>query len=328
MTSMDRRIFADELKERLGGRVPPRYVDAMLIELAHQMEMHEIEEDAERMFANDFDDILQMFLEAKRVEGRSENTVTRYEYIINRFRKFNDTPIHLLTTQDVRRFLIFERDRGLSERTLEGYRCIFLAFFGWIHREGLVSRNICANLNPIKYRKEVRLPFSSTDIERLKEACWNQRDKAIVSFLLSTGCRIGELCGLNWRDVDFRNLECTVLGKGNKERVVYIDEVTAMQLQLYLNKRHDRSPALFVGKGTNRMHPGGVRKRLNEIGERAGVENVHPHRFRRTLATNLISHGMPIQEVASVLGHDNVETTMEYVYLDKQAVKNSYRKYL
>ena len=135
------------------------------------------------------------------------------------------------------------------------------------------------------------------------------------------------MCGLNRDDIDFTNLECKVLGKGNKERTVYIDTVTAMLLRRYLKDRADLNIALFCGKGTERIAPGGVRAMLKKIGERAAVENVHPHRFRRTLATNLINRGMPIQEVASILGHDKIDTTMKYVFIDKNNVKSAYRKY-
>ena len=204
---------------------------------------------------------------------------------------------------------------------------MFNSFFGWIHREGLIPTNPCANLNPIKCKKEERKPFSDIDIERLKEACTNVRDKAIITFLLATGCRISEVCALNIEDIDFQNQECVVLGKGNKERTVYLDNIATMQLDKYLSCRFDRDKALFIGKNTIRMHPGGIRKRLHELGDKAGVTNVHPHRFRRTLATNLIDRGMAIQEVAKILGHEKIDTTMKYVYTNQVNVKNAYRKF-
>lgn len=216
---------------------------------------------------------------------------------------------------------------SIADRTLEGYRTVFSSFFGWLYKEKLIQDNPCANLGPIKHMKKVRVPYSEVELEKLKEACQTVRDKTIIYFLLSTGCRISEICGLDRDDIDFMTLECTVLGKGNKERTVFLDDITAMMLKRYLAERKDNSPALFIGKGSERMTPGGVRFRLKTIAERAGVQNVHPHRFRRTLATNLIDRGMPIQEVASILGHDNINTTMTYVYIKKENVKNAYRKY-
>jgi site-specific recombinase XerD len=150
----------------------------------------------------------------------------------------------------------------------------------------------------------------------------------MISFLLSTGCRISEVCGLNRESVDLKNLECTVLGKGDKERTVFFDDVTAMLLNRYFSERKDNSPALFAGKGTDRMTPGGVRAKLKTIAQRAHVENVHPHRFRRTLATTLIDRGMDIQEVAALLGHEKLDTTLKYVYINKVNVKNAYKKYV
>ena len=220
------------------------------------------------------------------------------------------------------------KDRGLSDRTLEGIRSVFSSYFGWLQKEGLITKNPCANLGPIKYMKKVRLPFSDVELHKIKEACKSKRDLAIVYFLLSTGCRISEVCALNRDSIDFDKKECVVLGKGNKERKVYIDNVTAMILQRYLDERTDASEALFAGKGTDRMKPGGMRKLLNGIADRAGVENVHPHRFRRTLATNLINRGMTIQEVANILGHENINTTMTYVFVDQANVHNSYERYV
>lgn len=173
----------------------------------------------------------------------------------------------------------------------------------------------------------LKVTFSSVDIEKLKEKCTCSRDKAIICFLLSTGCRISEVTQLNKSDIDFQKKQCKVLGKGNKERIVYIDDVTILLLNRYFSERKDQSEALFVGKGTARMTPAGIRYMLRNLAEDANVENVHPHRFRRTLATNLIYRGMPIQEVAKILGHEKLDTTMKYVYLDNNTLKFSYNKF-
>jgi site-specific recombinase XerD len=171
------------------------------------------------------------------------------------------------------------------------------------------------------------LPFSQTDIELIKENAKTIRDKAIVCFLLSTGARINEVCSLNRGDIDFQSMEATVLGKGNKERTVYLDTVTAMLLKRYFDSRTDTCPALFAGKRNERLTPDGVRRMLKVIEKNSGVENVHPHRFRRTLATRLIDHGMTITEVAAILGHESLNVTSRYVYVEKQNVKNNYNRY-
>lgn len=236
-------------------------------------------------------------------------------------------PLRKVTVYHLRSYLMTLRNKGDKDSTVKSVREVLCAFFGWLYKEGLLERNPCSNLSPIKCAKVVRLPYSDVELERIKEACRTPRDKAIVSFLLSTGCRIGEMCALNRDDIDMVNAECIVHGKGNKERKVYINPVAMMNLKAYFGMRKDLCSALFVGKGTDRITPGGVRFMLRKIEERSGVENVHPHRFRRTLATNLINRGMPIQEVAAVLGHDKLDTTMKYVYIDGRSLKTAYLKY-
>lgn len=327
MSIIAKQTFIAELRERLRTKMTLAEIEELSREISEQLTYYKMERVEEDDGRNEFEEFLSLFINTKRIEGRSEKTLDRYAYILKRYKETDPTPIHKITVYNIRQYLAKEKTRGIADSTLQGYRDVFSAFFGWIHRERLIPLNPCANLNPIKCKKEIRLPYTSVEIERLKEVCSSVRDKAIICFLLSTGCRISEVCGLNRADVDFNNLECTVLGKGNKERTVYLNSVAAMQLQKYLDSREDDGEALFIGKGTSRMQPGGIRKCLRVIGDRAGVPNVHPHRFRRTLATNLIKHGMPIQEVANILGHEKLDTTMMYVYLDKQSVKNSYKKY-
>ena len=273
------------------------------------------------------EEFLDAFLAAKQIEGRSEKTLTRYAYIIRRMLTAVKVPIREITIYHIRSYLMAEKKRGISDRTLEGNRSIYSSFFTWLFQEGLIARNPTGNLGVVKYTKKIRKPFSAVDLARLKEVCESQRDKAMVSFLLSTGCRISEVCALD-RTISYQSGEITVLGKGAKERKVYVDDVTIMLLDRYLGERKDQSPALFVGKGTERITPNGVRRALKRLSIKAGVENVHPHRFRRTLATNLIGRGMEIQDVATILGHDKLDTTMEYVCMDQSAVKGSYKKFV
>ena len=273
------------------------------------------------------DDLVELYLKALSVQGRSIKTIDRYRYILTKMLKAVEVNTKEITVYHLRKYLADEKERGISDRTLDGNRQVFSAYFNWLQREGLVVTNPTANLGAIKYQKKEKDIYSDTDMERMKMKCKSVRDRAIVYFLKSTGCRISEVTQLNRDDVDLVGLECKVLGKGNKERTVYIDSVTAMILKEYLDKRKDSSPALFAGRGTDRLKPGGVRKMLVELGLSADVFHVHPHKFRRTTATNLIRHGMPIQEVAAILGHDKLDTTMQYVVLDKTDIKNSYKKY-
>ena len=273
------------------------------------------------------DDLLQAFLQAKRVAGLSEKTLKKYGRTMKRiFSEEKVTPANV-TVDHLRHWLAKELERGISEKTICGDRDSMSSFFGWLWREGLIARNPCGNLDPIKVPKVVRKPFDSVEIELIKEACGsNLRDKAIVSFLLATGCRVSEVVALNRSDIDFANKEVTVFGKGAKERTVLLDDVTAALLKRYLESRTDRSAALFPGRKSDRLQPNGIRAMLKRIEKRSGVANIHPHRFRRTMATSLNQHGMPVEEVAMLLGHEEIKTTMKYVVKDKAMVKHHYQQ--
>lgn len=273
------------------------------------------------------DNLLDIYLTTMEIEGRSGKTIERYKYAITRMMKSVAVPTNRITVHHLRKYLADEKARGLCDNTLEGNREIFCAYFNWLQREGLIQSNPTSNLGAIKFPKKMKHVYSDVDIEKLKMASKTIRDKAIICFLLTTGCRITEMVQLNRSDIDLSKLECKVLGKGDKERIVYMDSITGMLISEYLKSRTDDKPALFIGKGTDRLKPGGVRLMLNKIADEAGVVHVHPHKFRRTLATSLIRHGMPIQEVAHILGHEKLDTTMKYVVMDQTGVAQSYRKY-
>ena len=273
------------------------------------------------------DDLLDCYVSAMKVECRSQKTIDRYVYVIGKMMEFVKVPTRRVSVYHLRNYLTHEKERGICEQTLEGYREIFSAYFNWLQRESLIDRNPCVNLGVIKVPKKEKKTYTDAELERLNWFCGNIRDRAILHFLRSTGCRISEITGLNRDQVNLELLECVVHGKGNKERTVYLDEVAGMLLAEYLNGRIDDVPALFINKQHDRLNPGGVRAMLNKLAEKAGVDHVHPHKFRRTLATGLARHGMPIQEVAKVLGHEKLDTTMKYVVLNKDDVKASYRRY-
>lgn len=270
---------------------------------------------------------LELFLTAKRVEGRTLKTIERYKYILTRLLEYCNISVEEITIFHLRKYFTAMQEKGISDRTLEGERQVFSSFFSWLFRERIILSNPCDNLHAIKYEKKIRKPFTDVEIEKMKECCSTSRDKAIISFLLSSGCRINEVCTLKRSQIDLQRKECTVLGKGKKQRKVYLNDITCMLLSRYFNERKDQSDFLFAGRGNTGIQSGGIRAMLKSIEKRSGVENIHPHRFRRTLATNLIKHGMSIQEVAHILGHDKIDTTMEYVYIDDSSVKSSYAKY-
>ena len=279
-------------------------------------------------WADDKDDLMNCYLSALKVQNRSQKTIDRYKYIITRMMEYVKVPTRRVTVYHLRSYLAAEKERGISDNTLEGVRQVFSAYFNWLQRENLIERNPMANLGAIKRPKKEKRTFSEIDIEKLKTASKCIRDRAIISFLASSGCRISEMTGLNRNSIDLEKMECIVHGKGDKERTVYIDAVTSMLIRQYFSERTDESEALFSGRHGERLHPGGVRAMLKELGIITGIDHtVHPHKFRRTFATNMARRGMPIQEIAHLMGHEKIETTMKYIVQNKEDIKNDYRRY-
>lgn len=327
MSLTAKQMLLKDVETILNDKIPLTVSTQIMESVANALAGYECSLVSNGAADSDTEEFLAAFLSAKEIEGRSEKTLAHYKYSLDKLFHYLNVPIRSITVFQIRGYLSSEKSRGISDKTLENMRSIFCGFFGWLHKEGLLPQNPCANLAPIKCAKKVRTPYNDTDIARLEEHCANLRDKALIQLMLSTGCRISEICALNRSDIDFHSKECTVLGKGNKERTVFLNDLAIMRIRDYLESRRDSSVALFAGRGTDRITPGGVRRMLTVLSEQANVTNVHPHRFRRTLATNLINHGMPIQDVASILGHDKLDTTMTYVYSTKEDVHNSYRKY-
>ena len=317
--------LVDEMKEKLSDLLTANDLTTVLGLLTDELGNYDVTRLTD--YEPEEDDLLSAYIDALTVQGRSVKTIERYRYTIGKLNAATKVPTRRITVHHLRRYLLDEKERGLSDRTLEGMRQVFSGYFNWLQREGLIDKNPTANLGAIHYAKKQKEILSEADIEVLKFECKNTRDRAIVCFLRATGCRISEVTGLNRDDVDLVNMKCRVLGKGNKERTVFLDQIAAMTLQKYLDGRTDLCPALFIGKGTSRLKPGGVRSMLNKVACKAGVNHVHPHKFRRTMATNLIKHGMAIQEVAAILGHDKLDTTMEYVVLDTEGIKHEYQKF-
>lgn len=262
------------------------------------------------------------------IAGRSEKTVAQYERTVKKLfitlqKNYTD-----MTVSDLRFFLAYEKSRGVSNRTLENTRVQISAFFSWLLEEELINKNPCRSITPIKYTKEVKLPFSTVEIDAIRSACKTKKERAIVEFLLSSGVRVSELCAIRISDVNFDTLAVVVReGKGSKQRTVYINDLTSKHLTEYLSKRNVNGDYLFYNKAKQPLNPGGVRHILKTIEERAGIANVHPHRFRRTFATGLANRGMEIQEIGKLLGHSNLNTTLTYVYTSDEKVRTSYLRY-
>lgn len=314
-----------ELKNKVSSDVSITIQDILIVELNNYevtercTELALVDDSAEVM--------LKKFVVTKCVEGLSENTIRRYVDENKKLIEFLNKPLNEITTFDIRFYLVTRRKAGVSNRTLDGMRRCYSSFFSWLYKEELIDKNPCLALAQIKYKKQVKKPFTSVELEKIRMCCKTKRDLALVSFLYSTGCRVSEVSKLNMSDINFETKECIVVGKGNKERTVYLSDVALMHLQEYLNERKDFSEALFVGKGTERLSKTGIEALLKRIEKEIDVEDIHPHRFRRTLATNLLDRGMNIQDVAEILGHSDLKTTQIYCYISKDNVKTAYKKY-
>ncbi len=324
-----RTDIIQKVTEALQGRVAEDAVSLVQDVLIMQLNQYEVTERCTEVAVRDdsAEGILKKFLATKRVEGTADSTLRRYAEINRALLRYLGKPLEAITTYDIRFYLSARRQTGkISNRSLDGMRRCYSSFFSWAAAEGLIGRNPCAALAQIKSRKVVKIPYSAAEMERIRKSCGNIRNLALVDFLYCTGCRVSEVAGLDISDVDFERMECVVLGKGNKERKVYLTEVAAMHLQEYLNTRTDSCEALFAGRG-KRLGKNGIEVVVKNLGKRAGVENVHPHRYRRTLATNLLDRGMNIQDVAAILGHADLKTTQIYCYISQANVKSAYRKY-
>ena len=318
--------FLGQVERKCGDVLTKNDLDRMMSIISDVLEDYSMVEHS-RTDDNQEDDLISTFLSTMLIQGRSALTVDRYKRVLETFMKFAKTSTRQINVYHVRNWLSSEKARGIQDSTLDGYRQVLSSCFGWLFRESLIDKNPMANVGVIRVAKKQKKTYTDIDMEKLKRNCKCIRDRAIISFLASTGCRVSEMTGLNRDMIDPRTLECVVHGKGNKERIVYMDPVTGMLIGEYLKTRTDDNPALFIGLRNERFMPNGVRVMLKTLAKKAGVEHVHPHKFRRTLATELTRHGMPVQEVAAILGHEKIDTTMQYVVLDRDGVKANYRKY-
>lgn len=276
-------------------------------------------------------DLVVNFLSAKQIEGCSERTIAYYKTTIFKMLGSINLKIENITTDDLRKYLSDYKDQTTaSKSTIDNIRRVLSSFFSWLEDEDYILKNPVRRIHKIKTRKVVKEVLSDENFEILRDNCSNIRDLAMIELLASTGIRVGELVNLNIDDVLFNERECVVLGKGDSERIVYFDAKTKIHLQKYLASRKDHNPALFVSfkKPYNRLGINGVERRIRELGREANIKKVHPHKFRRTMATNAIDKGMPIEQVQKLLGHVQIDTTMQYAMVNQSNVKIAHRKFI
>lgn len=277
------------------------------------------------------EELLNKFIAAKRIEGRTKPTLQYYESTIRHLLNEVHGSLLNITAENIRDYLSdFQQKRQSSSVTVNNIRRIFSSFFSWLEQEDYIIKSPMRRIHKVKTGTRVKSTISDEDMEALRDHCNNKRDLAMIDFLASTGIRVGELVRLNRNDINFNERECIVSGKGNKQRIVYFNARAKTHLLNYLGERVDENPALFVSlhHPTVRLKISGVETRLRKLGRETGVMHVHPHKFRRTLATAAIDRGMPVEQVQRLLGHVKIDTTMQYAMVNQNNVKMSHRRYL
>lgn len=300
-----------------------RCLDRVEIKLVEDTDIHICE------FTNM--ELINKFIAAKEIEGCSERTTKYYYATLIKMDSMITKNVTHLTTDDLRMYLTeYQKINNCSKASIDNIRRNLSSFFSWLEEENYILKSPMKRIHKIKTDKVIKETYSDETLELLRDNCNNLRDLAIIDLLSSTGMRVGELVGLNINDIDFENRECVVFGKGNKERPVYFDARTKIHLRNYINSRNDDNVALFVSLDAphDRLNISGVEIRLRQLGRKLGINKVHPHKFRRTVATKAIDKGMPIEQVQSLLGHSQIDTTMHYAMVNQNNVKESHRKFV
>jgi site-specific recombinase XerD len=306
--------------------------------LVSEIVMNELSKYEINKLANDYEvikrensNLVSVFISAKRIEGCSEKTIGYYKSSIDKLLIAIPKDIHEITTNDIRCYLAQQQDsKNLSKVTIDNLRRIFSSFFSWLEDEDYITKSPVRRIHKVRTDTLVKDVLSDESMEILRDNCTEIRDVAMIDLLASTGIRVGELVKMNREDIDFQERQCIVFGKGNKEREVYFNARTKIHLKCYLEQRTDNNPALFVSLSSphSRLTISGVENRLRQLGKRANIIKVHPHKFRRTLATMAIDKGMPIEQVQKLLGHVKIDTTLHYAMVNQTNVKLAHRKFL
>jgi len=325
-----KNIVITEIMQEMVGYLNNEQLEKLEKTLNHTLWNKEIVEKDDFKVSHSID-YLDEFLSAKKVEGCSDRTLSYYKSTLNKMLNILNKQVKQIETSDLRSYIASYSDKNrISKTTLDNIRRIISSFFSWLEEENHIIKSPARRIHKIRTGKTVKSVYTDEELELLRDSCDNIRDLAIIDFLASTGVRVGELVKINISDMDFDKRECIVLGKGNKERIVYFDARSKIHILDYLENRTDDNEALFVSfnKPHKRLKISGIEIRLRNLGKKLNIEKVHPHKFRRTLATNAIDKGMPIEQVQTLLGHTKIDTTLHYAMVNQNNVKQSHRKYI
>ena len=327
---MKKQIITDVVQQML-----PHLDNAQLKQLQKVLEHAlfdcEITRQDEKEATNNNPKLVDDFVAAKRIEGCSEKTLKYYRTTIDAMVTSIDKSIRHMQTEDLRTYLTDYQSKNQSSRvTIDNIRRILSSFFTWLEDEDYILKSPVRRIHKVKTASNIKETYTDEELEKMRDNCTELRDLAIIDMLASTGMRIGEMVLLNKADINFNERECVVFGKGDKERIVYFDARAKIHLQNYIDSRTDENPALFVTLRSphERIKIGGIESRLREMGKALDIEKVHPHKFRRTLATMAIDKGMPIEQLQQLLGHKRIDTTLQYAMVKQSNVKQAHRKYI
>lgn len=327
---MKKELITEVMQQML-----PYLDNAQMKKLREVMEkalfVYEVAKCKESHDEEDNDELIRKFLLAKRIEGCSEKTIKYYKTTIVAMVTALNKNIRHIQTEDLRNYLTEYQTKNSSSRvTIDNIRRILSSFFSWLEDEDYIIKSPVRRIHKIKTASNIKETYSDEELEKMRDNCGGLRDLAILDMLASTGMRVGEMVLLNRDDINFTERECVVFGKGDKERIVYFDARTKLHLQEYIESREDENPALFVTLRSphERIQIGGIESRLREIGKRLDIPKVHPHKFRRTLATMAIDKGMPIEQLQRLLGHKRIDTTLQYAMVKQSNVKMAHKKYI
>ena len=324
--------FANDIIQRMLPHIDNAQADKLRKVLFVVMESYEIAESHSKAPSEPTNQYLvNGFLSAKRIEGCSEKSLVYYRKTIDAMLAAIGKGVSHITTDDLRSYLTgYQAQKNSSRVTIDNIRRILSSFFSWLEDEDYILKSPVRRIHKVKSATTIKETYTDEALETMRDNCETLRDLALIDILASTGMRVGELVLLNRDDINFEERECVVFGKGSKERIVYFDARAKIHLQNYLQSRIDNNPALFVSLKApyNRLKIGGVEVRLRELGKRLNLPNVHPHKFRRTLATMAIDKGMPVEQLQRLLGHQRIDTTLQYAMVKQSNVKIAHRKYI
>ena len=327
---MKQKLISEVMQQML-----PYLDNAQLSQLMQVMEQtlfhFAVTDASQKPEADNSNELIAMFIAAKRIEGCSEKTLSYYQTTIDTMVSALGKSVQHILTEDLRSYLTDYQKRHRSSRvTIDNIRRILSSFFSWLEDEDYIIKSPVRRIHKVKTASSIKETYSDEELERMRDSCTELRDLAMIDMLASTGMRVGEMVLLNRDDINFAERECIVFGKGDKERIVYFDARAKLHLQEYLESRTDSNPALFVTLRApyDRLRIGGIESRLREMGKRLNIQKVHPHKFRRTLATMAIDKGMPVEQLQRLLGHQRIDTTLQYAMVKQSNVKSAHRKYI